>query len=420
MVYNIYWYGRLKKIIIKGRKTMNLSEKNVKSILGIITFGILLFAVTQHLSAVGTFISAIFKIIAPLIVGLCIAFILNIIMTVLETKVWSFMGRSKKTFVRKMLRPVSLISTIILMFGFIILLLFIIIPALKDSIDLLVAKVPGYYESIVGWIDSLVKKFELDISTDALHNPKFTINDIAAMAEKVFTFEATDNIVNTTVGVTSSVISGITNFVLGFIISTYILAVKEKIGGFTRRVLDAALPEKVTEKIYNVSRVAASSFSNFITGQFTDALLLGVLCFVGCSILRIPNAAVVAVIIGISAIIPVIGPIVGEVISVLILLMESPIKALIFLAFILILQAIDNNFIYPRIVGKSVGLPGILVFIAVVLGGNLGGIMGVLLGVPTASAVYALVTEWVRVKNEKKRLEKKTVSAEEVAEPVGK
>ncbi len=396
---------------------MELSKKNVKTILGIITFGILLFSATQHLSAVLAFLGGILKIVAPLIVGFCLAFILNIIMTLIEDKVWGFMSKSKKAFVRKMKRPVSLISTIILMLGFVVLLLFIIIPALKDSIDLLVAKVPGYYESIVGWIDSIVKEFGLDVSTEALHNPKFTINDIVAMVEKVFSFEATGDILNTTVGVTSSVISGVANFALGFIISIYILAEKEKIGKFTHRVLEAALPEKVTDKIYNVSNVAASSFSSFITGQFTDAFLLGVMCFIGSSILRIPNAAVVSVIIGISAIIPVIGPIIGEVLSVLILLMESPIKALIFLIFILILQVIDNNFIYPRIVGKSVGLPGILVFVAVVLGGNLGGIMGVLLGVPTAAVLYALSVEWLKSKSEKKRLEKKAEEVEETAEP---
>lgn len=396
---------------------MELSKKNVKIILGIITFGILLFSATQHLSAVGAFLGGVLKIIAPLIVGFCLAFILNIIMTLLEDKVWGFMGKSKKAFVRKMKRPVSLVSTLILMLGFIVLLLFIIIPALKDSIDLLVAKVPGYYESVVGWIDSVVKDFGLDVSTEALHNPKFTINDIVAMVEKVFTFEATGNILNTTVGVTSSVISGVANFALGFIIAIYMLAEKEKIGKFTRRILDAALPDKITGEIYNVSNVAASSFSNFITGQFTDALLLGIMCFIGSSILRIPNAAVVSVIIGISAIVPVIGPIIGEIISVLILLMESPIKALIFLIFILILQVIDNNFIYPKIVGKSVGLPGIIVFIAVVLGGNLGGILGVLLGVPTAAALYALCVEWLKSRSEKKRIEKKAEDVEEPTEP---
>lgn len=396
---------------------MEFSKKNIKIILGILTFGILLFSATQHLSAVGAFFGGILKILSPLIVGLCLAFILNIIMALLENKVWGFMGRSKKAFIRKMRRPVSLISTIILMLGFVALLLFIIIPDLKDSVNLLVTRVPSYYESIVSWIDSIVKKFSLDVNTDFLHNPKFTINDIVPMVEKVFSFEATGDILNTTVGVTSSVISGVTNFALGFIIAIYVLAEKEKIGKFTRRVLEAVLPEKITEKIYDISNVTASSFSNFITGQFTDAFLLAIMCFIGSSILRIPNAAVVSVIIGISAIIPVIGPIAGEAICVLILLMESPIKALIFLIFILILQAVDNNFIYPKIVGKSVGLPGILVLIAVILGGNLGGILGVLLGVPTASALYALCVEWLKSKDKKKITENIAENAQETADP---
>ncbi len=395
---------------------MEFSKKNIKIILGILTFGILLFSATQHLSAVGAFFGGILKVLSPLIVGLCLAFILNIIMSLLENKVWGFMGRSKKAFVRKIQRPVSLISTIILMLGFIALLLFIIIPDLKDSVNLLVARVPSYYESIVGWIDSIVKKFTLDVNTEFLHNPKFTINDIVPMIEKVFSFEATGDILNTTVGVTSSVISGVTNFALGFIIAIYVLAEKEKIGKFTRRVLEAVLPEKITKKIFDVSNVTASSFSNFITGQFTDAFLLAIMCFIGSSILRIPNAAVVSVIIGISAIIPVIGPIAGEAICVLILLMESPLKALIFLIFILILQAVDNNLIYPKIVGKSVGLPGILVLIAVILGGNLGGILGVLLGVPIASALYALCVEWLKSKDKKKVIESIADNADETAD----
>ena len=391
---------------------MELSKKNVKIILGIITFGILLFSATQHLSAVGAFISGVLKIVAPLIVGFCLAFILNIIMTLLEDKVWGFMGKSRKKSLKKLQRPVSLVTTVLLMLGFVVLLLFIIIPALKDCVDLMVAKVPKYYDSVVLWIDGIVKEFGLDVSTESLHNPKFTINDIAAMIEKVFTFESTGDILNTTVGVTSSVISGVANFALGFILALYILAEKEKIGKFTRRIVDASLPEAITHRIHNIANIAATSFSNFISGQFTDALLLGVMCFIGCSILRIPNAAVVAVIIGISAIIPVIGPIIGEVISVLILLMESPVKALVFLIFILILQLIDNNFIYPKIVGKSVGIPGILVFIAVILGGNLGGIMGVLLGVPTAAVLYALAVEWLKSKNEKISTDNQTENKE--------
>lgn len=390
---------------------MEFSKKNIKIILGIITFGIVLFSISQNLTAVVGFLSGVLKILAPIIVGFCLAFILNILMNFFEKKVFKSIGKSKKRVVHGALRPISLISTIITTLGFIVLLMFIILPQLEDSITLLVEKVPVYYADFVSWIDGLVERFGLEVSTEILHNPQIKIEDIMAMAEKLFTFESTGDILNTTMGVTSSVVSGVVNLALGFVIAIYILAEKEKIGKFTNRILEAVLPQKPYKHLCDVCSVASNSFSNFITGQFTDALILAILTFIGMLIFGFPSAAVVSVIIGISALIPVIGPIIGEIIGCLIIFMESPLKALLFLIFVLILQAIDNNFIYPKIVGKSVGLPGMLVLIAVILGGNIGGILGVLLGVPTASAIYALVVDWLKNRNQdKENTEKETES----------
>lgn len=375
---------------------MEFSKKNIKIILRIITFGIVLFSISQNLTAVAGFLSGVLKILAPVIVGFCLAFILNIVMNFFEKKVFKNMGKSKKRVVHSLLRPLSLVSTIIATLGFFILLMFIIIPQLEDSIMLLIEKVPVYYADFVSWVDSTIQRFGLEISTEMLHNPQIRIEDIVAMAEKLFTFESTGDILNTTMGVTSSVVSGVVNLGLGFVIAIYILAEKEKIGKFTNRILDAILPEKPYKHVCDICSVASNSFANFITGQFTDAFILAVLTFIGMLIFGFPNAAVVSVIIGISALVPVVGPIIGEIIGCLLIFMESPLKALFFLIFVLILQAIDNNFIYPKIVGKSVGLPGMLVLIAVILGGNIGGILGVLLGVPTASAIYALVVDWLK------------------------
>lgn len=378
---------------------MEFSKKNIKIILGIITFGIVLFTVSQNLTAVAGFMSGLLKILAPVIVGFCLAFILNIVMNFFEKKVFKGMGKSKKRVIRSLIRPLSLVSTIIATLGFFVLLMFIIIPQLEDTIALLIEKIPVYYQDFVSWIDSLIERFSLEISTEMLHNPQIKIEDIMAMAEKLFTFESTGDILNTTMGVTSSVVSGVINLALGFIIAIYILAEKEKVGKFTNRILDAILPAKPYKHLCDICSVASNSFANFITGQFTDAVILAILTFIGMLIFGFPSAAVVSVIIGISALIPVVGPLVGEVIGCLIIFMESPLKALLFLIFVLILQAIDNNFIYPKIVGKSVGLPGMLVLIAVILGGNIGGILGVLLGVPTASAIYALVVDWLKTRN---------------------
>ena len=397
---------------------MDLSKKNIKKLLGIITFAIVLFTVSQNLTSVANFLEGVLNIFAPVIVGLSLAFMLNILMSVLDRRVFAFMKKHKKTSVRKLFRPVSLVSTIILTFGFFVLLLFIILPQLKDTILLLIEKIPVYYQTLVEWIDSLILRFGLGINTEMLHNPKFDINDIYSMVQGFFTIESTSDILNTTMGVTSSLVSGVSNLVLGFIIAIYVLAEKEGIIKFTNRILSASFSEKVNNKIHEICNIASNSFANFITGQFTDAMILATLTFIGMLIFGFPYAAVVSVIIGISALVPVIGPIVGEVIGCLIIFMDSPLKALLFLVFVLILQAIDNNFIYPKIMGKSVGLPGILVFIAVVIGGNLGGILGVLLGVPTASAIYALVINWLKNKNEKqiKETKKQEVNFENLKE----
>lgn len=381
---------------------MNLSKKNIKIILGIITFAIILFSMSQNLSVVGMFLQDVLKIVSPVIVGFCIAFILNIPMSFIEKKVFRFTNNSKKKFVRKLKRPLSLISTVIMAIGFVVLLLFIIIPQLETSVALIIEKVPAYYKSVILWVDSVIEKYSLDINTNILHNPSFDINTIGSWLKKIFTAEATNSILSTTVNVTSSVVSGVVNTVIGFVIAIYMLAEKERLLSYLNKLFCKLLPEKVYDKSCKICNVAFSSFSNFISGQFTDAFILAVLCFIGMSIFRFPNAAVISTVIGITALIPVIGPFIGEFIGCFILFMDRPLNALFFLIFVLILQAIDNNFIYPKIVGKSVGLPGIVVLIAVVVGGNIGGIMGVLLGVPVSSSIYAIVTEWI---NEKKEVE---------------
>ena len=324
---------------------------------------------------------------------------MNILMGLLERRVFAFCKKSKNPKVQRLTRPLSLVGTIILLLGFLSLLILIIIPQLKDAGTLFFTKAPVYYQSAVEFIDSVILKLGLDLDTSALHNPQFDFAKLAEMVNKFFERSDTNALINTTMGVTASVVSGVVNLALGFVIAVYVLAQKEKIGEFTRRFFNALLPERVFSKGSKILSVASNSFSSFVAGQCTDALLLGTLCFIGMLILRLPYAAVVSVIIGVFAIIPVIGPIAGEVISCFIIFMDSPWKALFFLIFILLLQAVDNNFIYPKIVGKSVGLPGILVLISVIIGGNIGGILGVLMGVPTASAIYAIVTEWINSKN---------------------
>ena len=379
---------------------MNFTKKNIKIILGLITFAIVVFTISQNLSFVASIWVKLLKILAPVVVGFCLAFILNIPMTLIEKKLLSPLAKSKKKTVNKLTRPTSLLFTLVLSLGFIALMLFAIIPQLKNSIELIVERVPQYYKSVISAIESLIIKYNIDFDVAILHNPTVNIDKFVSMANKFLNFENTNSIVNTTFSFTSSLVSGFTNTLLGLIISIYMLAEKERIISFIKRFSRAVLPENVFEKSCEVCNITSASFSNFIGGQFTDAFVLAILCFIGMSIFRFPNAAVISVIIGVTALIPVIGPFIGEFVGCFIIFMESPLKALFFLIFVLILQAIDNNFIYPKIVGKSVGLPGIVVLLSVIIGGNLSGIMGILLGVPAASALYAIITKWLNSKNE--------------------
>ena len=396
---------------------MNFTRKNIKIILGIITFTVVLFAASQHLSVVAAVISEILGILAPVTVGLCIAFILNIPMSLLERNVFAFTQKSKHNAVKKLSRPASLITTILLAIGFIVILLLIIIPQLKDAVIMLVNKIPIYYESFVEWVDRTIVRLNLEIDTKFLHNPRFDFEKISQMSQKIINEENANTILNTTVGVTSSVVSGIVNFALGSVIAVYVLAEKEKIGKFFDRLIKRVASEKVYKKFHQIIAVAADSFSNFISGQFIDALLLGLLCFIGMAVLRLPYAAVVSVVIGVFALLPVIGPIIGEAIGCFIIFMVSPFKALVFLIFILLLQAVDNNFIYPRIMGKSVGLPGLLVLTAVILGGNIGGILGVVLGVPIASALYAITVSWLSKERKTEPINNDDAVFDEISSP---
>ncbi len=380
---------------------MDLSKKNVKKIIVIITFAILLFTASQNLSAVGEFIAKLINVFAPVTVGLCLAFIMNIPMKILEEKVFSPLAKSRRKSVRKLLRPCSLITTIILFIGFIAALLLIVVPQLKDAVMMLIEKFPTYYDNTVGWIQKIVTRFNLDVNLDFLNNPRFDFSKISEMAQMIIPDTSANSLINNAFSFTSSIVVGITNTVLGAVIAVYVLAEKEKICAFTSKIAREILPEKTYGKVEHICSIAGNSFSSFIAGQFTDSLVLGVMCFIGMAIFNLPYAAIVSVVIGVFALIPVIGPIIGEIIGCFLIFMESPASALFFLIYILILQAIDNNFIYPKIVGKSVGLPGILVLISVIIGGNIGGILGILLGVPIASACYALTVNFFEEKEAK-------------------
>ena len=330
----------------------------------------------------------------PFILGIVIAFVLNILIHFIEKKL---LDKSKMKAKRK--RMISLLLSLAIVFTFIIVLLLLIIPQLQNTVSLFVDNMPKYEENV----QELLDRFAIDP------------NIIKEIEEGVANFGDTaiefiknnrDQILEITLGVATNVISVIVNFVIAVVFAIYLLAQKEKLLLQLNKVLNAYLPTTKVNKIRDVAKLTNRICANFVSGQCLEAVIIGVLCFIGMLILGIPYAATISVLIGVTALIPVYGAFIGTIVGAFLIFMVSPIKALIFVIFILILQQFEGNLIYPKVVGKSVGLPGIWVFVAVTIGASLAGVVGMLISVPVASIGYSILATDVNYRLEAKSSKK--------------
>ena len=366
-----------------------MERRKFKSILLIVAFGVLLFALVENFSLAWNALKTAYGIVSPVIGGFCIAFVLNVLLRVLERRVFGFLGASRHGWMRRLLRPVSLVCTILLTFGILVVLMVVIIPELQETLLQLVTNMEQYISTIEDWVAGI------QVNGQQLFPSRFDWEKLLETIQQMVTAPETGTLVVTAAGVTTSVIRSLMNMVFSFFIAIYVLAQKERVGELAMRISNALLPRRASEKLHHILTMANNAFSNFITGQLAEACILGVLCFLGMKIFRFPNAAIISVLVGVTAVVPIIGPLIGEIVGCLLILIESPIQALFFLVFVLALQILEGNVIYPKVVGKSVGLPGLIVLSAVIVGSNLAGILGVLLGVPIASVIYALVLDWL-------------------------
>ena len=285
--------------------------------------------------------------------------------------------------------------TMVLFIGIIFAIFFILLPRLEEAGSTLVANIPTYVAQIQAWWENLsafgaehgVTLPELSLDADSVKN---TITG--------FLQEKGDSVVNTTVNITASIVGALANFLLALVFSLYLLAQKETLLAQSKRLLRRSLPQKAADRLLRLLSLSNNAFSSFVTGQVTEAFILGTLCCLGMLILRLPYALPVSVIIAALSLIPIFGAWIGAATGAFLIVFQSPIKALTFLIFLLILQQVEGNLIYPKVVGKSVGLPGLWVLAAVTLGGGAFGVLGMLLGVPVCSIVYTLVQEFIRSK----------------------
>lgn len=369
---------------------MELNSKTVKKILMIILLGSCIFTAVQNYDRLFSFIGSIISVTSPVITALCIAFVLNVLLTALETKAFKFMDKSKESLVRKAKRPLCLVLTYLIALGLIVLLIAFIIPDIADTFIYLAERLPSFMTEARVWIEDVLEKFNLSQSLV----PNIEIDWTAvANAIKDYVIGYSETIFGSAVSFTTSFASGVYNTVFSIMISAYILACKERIGRFTVRLIDAFTPKKAAKTVYHISSTTYEYFSKFIGGQLTESVILGTLFYIGMTIFRFPNAAIISIFICVTSLVPIVGATVGVIVGFLLILITSPIKAFLFIVFFIVIQQIEGTFIYPRVVGKSVGLPGVIVVCAVLVGGNIGGILGALTSVPVSAVLFVLIKE---------------------------
>ena len=372
---------------------MELNKKNIKRILLLVACSIILYWALNNLSTLGKLLGSFFSLFSPLLIGAGIAYVMNLLLKAIE-RLWDMaLKKAPELWRVKLKRPICLTATILLFLGIIFAIFFILIPRLEEAGSTLIANVPGYITQIQNWWGSLV-----DFAAGhgvTLPELSMNVEDATKFISKILSSDSS-NVVNTTIDITTSILGALVNILLALVFSVYMLAQKETLISQSRRLLLAALPRKAGQRTMHILKLTNNAFSSFVTGQVTEAFILGSLCCIGMLIRRLPYALPVSVIISFTSLIPIFGAWIGAATGAFLIVFVSPIKALTFLIFLLILQQVEGNLIYPKVVGKSVGLPGLWVLAAVTIGGGIFGMLGMLLGVPICSVIYALVQDFIR------------------------
>ncbi len=383
---------------------MEHNKKSTLKIVLIIFASILFYTVLQNTKLLSGWLSYIGQVMAPIIIGIALAFVINLPLNFFERRAFAALNRKDPKWWRTVRRPVCLVLSVLVLLGIVTLVICLIVPEVKDTAVGMIKALPEQAEALIADIKEWIIRLNLpiDLSETTLLE-EIDWNSISKDLATGLT-NTGGTVLSTTIGFTSNVLGGLFNFVVGLALSMYILGSKEKLWKQAKRLFRAFLPEHKCRRIFSVLGMSADIFTKFITGQLTEAVLIGVFCYIGMLIFRMPYAVMVSALISVTALIPVFGAFVGTAFGALMILFVSPLKAIGFVVFIVIIQQIDNNVIYPRIVGSSVGLPGIWVLCAVTVGGGLFGAVGMLLSVPVCAVIYCLVREYV-IKREKTRRE---------------
>ena len=389
---------------------MELNKENMKKIMLLILYTIVILSLAFHIEYAAKFLKTGLQLLFPFLVGTAIAFILNVPMRFIETKVLGgLLGMKEKS---RLKRPISLLLAILFVLVIVAVVSLVVVPELAGTLIGLKRLVPAFFENLQIQSERVFAQYPeiVDYINTIEVDWKALMEEVAA-----FVTVGAGSILSSTVTAAVSIASGLATLSISFIFSLYILLQKETLARQFKRLFYAYFPEKTVDRGLTVLRMTERIFSKFFTGQCAEAVILGTMFFVTLTVLRMPFALLIGVLIAFTALIPIFGAFIGCAVGIFLMLMVSPVQAFWFTIIFFVLQQIEGNLIYPHVVGGSVGLPSIWVLAAVSLGGSMMGIVGMLVFIPLCSVGYALLKE-----NVGHQLARKHISGEKTAVPVAK
>ena len=342
-----------------------------------------------NLDAVLCFLGKVLALFTPFLIGGAIAFLINVVLRPLEC-CWNKACRKAPA---KLTRPVCLTASTVLILGILFAVVFMMLPSLRESGDEFIQNIPVYVEEIGRWWAGVVQfaaKYNIVLPEYVIDSDRLIEKVTALLSDKK------SGILTVTWGAATSVLSVFVDVLLGLVFALYLLAKKETVAAHLKKLIVTVLPQKTAQRLLSIAALTNQTFTNFVSGQLTEAVIIGVLCFFGMLILGIPYAGAVSAFVAVTALVPIFGAWIGGGFGAFLILLAEPGKALWFILFLIVLQQVEGNLIYPKVVGKSVGLPGMLVLMAVTIGGEAFGILGMLFSVPVCAVLFSLYLEFMK------------------------
>ena len=367
-------------------------------LLGVVTISTFLLAVVLNLEAVGKIFKTISGVLSPLVIGLVLAYLMNPLMNFLDRRLLPMLLKRnmKEDKAKKLSRTAGLIFAILVSLLFVYEFCSLLLPQLYESVRGIVDNFSTYYARAESWI----MNFLADNPTIQTYAASI-MEDLYSMMMNFVTNGLLPNIETIITGLTSSVMSVVGaafDLLIGLCAAIYMLASRDLFLAQSKKIVVALCKERTADNILRLGRRIHKVFSGFIIGKILDSLIIGVLCYLGMLILKLPHPALIATVIGVTNVIPFFGPFIGAIPSIFLILLVNPLQAVYFALFVLALQQLDGNVIGPRILGDTIGISGFWVLVSITVAGGLFGFAGMVLGVPVFAVLYMLVTEFVNAR----------------------